>query len=134
MPIKIIIFDFYKTLYDSSNKSLFPGMKRMLFRLSKKFKLVLITTGGQKRKQIIEKLTISRFFETINIVHYKNQKAYLSCLEKFKVKPSQVLIIGDRKEEEINIGNQLGTKTILVNYQKMKKRGGAYVERKIRTL
>lgn len=98
-----LIFDFYNTLYNPRTKTLFRGTIPFLCQLKKMYQLSLITTGGQNRKQLINKLGIAEYFFRIVICPRKSPKVFLKLIEK----SSNALIIGDREEEEIYIAKLL---------------------------
>jgi len=78
---------------------------------------ILISRGEpslQKRK--IQHLGIRKYFKEICIVDtfYTKDAAIAKILRGWKMKPDEVLIIGDRVEEEIRAGIKLGIPTVLV--------------------
>ena len=108
-----IIFDFYNTLFNPKAKTLFGGTIPLLCQLKKAYKLSLITTGGQNRKQLINKLGIAKYFSRVVICPTKSPKVFLKLIDK----SSNALIIGDRKEEEISIAKVLKLPYIQVTPQ-----------------
>jgi len=109
--MKTIIFDFYKTLYDPKKEYLYEGVVELLLILSNKYRLILMSTGGIERLNVIRKLNIRRYFLKTLIVKRKT----IDYFNEVIFDPNQTLIIGDRIEEEIRIGKKLGCKTLRVN-------------------
>jgi FMN phosphatase YigB (HAD superfamily) len=107
--MKTIIFDFYNTLFNPQTGRLFDGTTGMLRLLNKQYKLVLITSGGKYRYQLINKLSLFPDFSQIIICKIKKADVYAGFIS------SNSVVIGDRIEEEIKIGKYLGAKTLLVN-------------------
>jgi FMN phosphatase YigB (HAD superfamily) len=106
----IIIFDFYRTLYDPDIEDVMPDSLMVLKSLwQSDFELILITRKEHGRPELIESLGIDKYFSQILQV---NEKA--SALSKvMKSYPERsFVVIGDRAHEEIVIGNKLGAKTI----------------------
>lgn len=106
----IIIFDFYRTLYDPDIEDLMPDSLMVLKSLwQSNFELILITRKEQGRPELIESLDIDKYFSQILQVNEKGR-----ALQKvIKSHPERsFVVIGDRAHEEIVIGNKLGTKTI----------------------
>jgi FMN phosphatase YigB (HAD superfamily) len=104
-----IIFDFYNTLYNPKTERLFRGTYPLLFRLRKKYNLVLITTGTSNRWETITNLRLFPIFSQILICKQKNISLFKDLIT------SNSILIGDRQEEEILIGKKLKSRTILVN-------------------
>lgn len=109
--MKTIVFDYYNTLYNPKTGRLFPAIPSLLRLLKIRYALVLITTCSPNRKSEIQKLGLNRFFQRIVICSKKTRKIF----RRFIQKPEESLVIGDRLEEEIRIGSQLGARTLFVN-------------------
>lgn len=118
MKQKLIIFDFYRTIYNPETEGLFSGTDKILKKLAEKNILILITTGGKKRKKQIKKLKIEKFFSNIIVTKKKSIQIFKKAIKKSEIKPNEVIIIGDQEKEEIQIGKFLETKTIKVNPEK----------------
>jgi putative hydrolase of the HAD superfamily len=77
--------------------------------LKQKYKLVLITKG-QKIEQMkkIERSGLLKLFDSIEIVHEKDEAVYMSILRKHECAPSNFVMIGDSIKSDIvpvlNIG------------------------------
>lgn len=112
---KLIIFDYYRTLYNPETGRLFSGIKRLLYKLflNSENTLILITTFNLKRKKQIKSLNLNKYFKEIILCKQKELIIYKDIMNKY---PSNaVVVIGDREEEEIKIGKKLNVKTIHVN-------------------
>lgn len=108
----LVIFDFYRTLYDPETKKLEPKALEVLrFLKSRNFDLVLVSTGKKERKVKIRELGLNNFFSEIIIPAYKSLKIFKKIIEKRK-NIKKVLMIGDRIKSEIKIGNTLGCVTV----------------------
>lgn len=111
---RIIIFDYYNTIFNPKTQALFPGTPRLLLDLKQKADLYLITTRNKKRKSEIIKLGIRSCFTKI-IFCIKKKPSLFKKLLKDK---GLVVIIGDRIDEEISVAKKLNYPFILVNSEK----------------
>lgn len=121
--IKGVIFDYNRTIYDPLAGSLMPGAKSLLDYLAgNKIKLTLLSkTFRPGRKEQIQELGISGYFEEIIVTYEDKQPAHFNrLLTAMSLKPTQVCVIGDRIKSEIVIGNQMGMKTIWLQMGKFK--------------
>jgi HAD superfamily hydrolase (TIGR01509 family) len=89
----------------------------------------VLVTRGDRELQIrkIKHLGLQKRFDGIYYVGTFNAKkdAFRKILSKFKAKPSEVLVIGDRIEEEIADANSLGIRSVLVRRPDWPVRKGA---------
>jgi putative hydrolase of the HAD superfamily len=115
---------------------LWAGGKKVLSFLSKKYILVLMTDGAEKtQKNKVKFLKIENFFK--KIVYTDSYGAtkpdtllYIRILNKFKIKPQEVLAIGDNPEKDFIGAKSLGIKTARIlkgekKYQKIKRKYNA---------
>lgn len=111
--MKLIIWDFRNTIYNTDTEELIPGAIEVLARYQKKFNQVLITSSNDPEERIkqIQKTGIDRYFIDIRITH-KTKGIFERIIEKYNGPASEVFIIGDQYSSEIAIGNELGAKTI----------------------
>ncbi len=108
---KQIIFDYYNTLFNPKTGLLFYGVLEFLESLIEgKYTLNLITTEVKGRSAQIKSFGLNTYFSKILIVKQKNKSVFNKLIQN----PATTLIIGDRFEEEINIGKSIGTRTLLV--------------------
>jgi FMN phosphatase YigB (HAD superfamily) len=110
--MKLIIFDFNRTLFDPDKNKLEEGAIPILKKLSKSNKLVLITTESEKRGELVRELGIEDFFERIIFTKEKSKECFLNCCLELRFTPEQTIVVGDRIKGEIFIGNLLGMFTI----------------------
>ncbi|MFC1732017.1 HAD-IA family hydrolase [candidate division KSB1 bacterium] len=105
---------------DVSNIKLFPGAEKLLKDLKKrKMKLALVSTGTKKQQmRKVKNLKLNKYFDVvaINDVFKKKGKGYhfKKIMKKFKLKPKDVLVVGNKPSSEIKAGNKLGIKTVQV--------------------
>ena len=104
---QVIIFDFYKTIFDPITQKLYWGVRLLLKKLSRNNNLVLITTGDRKRKEQIENLNISIYFDEIIVCARKSESVYN--------KYPNPIIVGDRDDEEIHFAKLLGFRFIKID-------------------
>ena len=110
--IEAIIFDWIGTLYERG-RGLFPCSEQILERLHKKYKLAVISKTVSdnietRLKQINE---IRHYFDIIIADTEKTAEQYIECIQKLKVKPKNTLVVDDRTNRGIQIGNRLGCQT-----------------------
>lgn len=107
---KIIVFDFMRTLYDPESHSLIEGSKEVLETLHvKDYTLSLVTRIEGQREEVIKELGLQPFFSDILFTLDKKEVLH-SLVQKYPEK--QMFVIGDRVQEEIAYGNELGVTTI----------------------
>ena len=93
------------------NPELFPEVNDMLQELGM-YKLILLTTGrpdAQERK--IELLGIKHYFLDIifdDIANSDKEKQMRGILDKYSLKPEEVMVVGDKIFSEIEAANRLG--------------------------
>jgi FMN phosphatase YigB (HAD superfamily) len=110
--IKGIIFDFNRTIFNPETNKLTKGTNKILNKL-KHLKLCLISKNSCDRKKQINDLKLNKFFIDIQIIENdKEKKHFKKCLKLMKLKPNEILVIGDRIKKEILIGNQLKMITV----------------------
>ena len=111
--IEAIIFDWTGTLYQK-NTALFPDAIHTLNTLKPKYKLGLVSKGGQdiaNRIKEIKETGIWALFDLVIVDIEKEQEQFIYCLEQLNVKPENTLVVGDRTLREIRVGNALGCQT-----------------------
>ena len=110
--IKLIIFDFNRTLFDVRTGGLIPGCLGMINKLSEDYDLVVLSSKQKGRQSLINKLLEGSGIKKIVITKEKNEEDLKDILSEFKVKPYQVMLVGDYIKEEILLGNKVGTVTV----------------------
>lgn len=110
--LEAIIFDWVETLYER-DKGLFFYSERVLKELHQKYKLAVISKAVSdnvetRLKQINE---IRHYFDVIIADIDKTPKQFIECMRKLRVKPKNALVVDDRTDRGIMIGNRLGCQT-----------------------
>lgn len=92
---------------------LYPRMRSFLETHENLF---LITFGPRERqKEKIAVLELKKYFKEILITEEDNKKEiFQDLMNKYQLEPEDVVVIGDKKEDEITIGKELGCETRLV--------------------
>lgn len=113
-----------ETIYFSTagikNLKPFPGVRTMLLRLRKKYKLGLVTFGGLERQnKKIDALKLRPYFNFIGVDQYgklelTKKECFEDFLTKYRLKAEEVIGVGDKLSNEIRIANQLGMTTVRV--------------------
>ena len=97
----------------------YPQVKLTLMKLKKrKLKLGLITNAPKlKAYQRLDALGLTNFFDLI-IAEAKKpaKKSYQSALKQLKLKPEEVLIVGDNPKLDLRRAKEMGMKTCLADY------------------
>jgi len=105
------IFDFNRTLFDPEENRIeeeaFPLLE---FLKGKRCKLALLSVGDKSREEQIK--PIFSFFDIIVIVQDKSERCFLDIAQQLAVKPSTIIVVGDRIAREIVLGKKCGMKTI----------------------
>ncbi len=98
----------------------YQGARPMLNRLSKKYTLGLVTFGHMETQQKkLEKLGLKKYFKYVGFDEYgKLELTKKECFEEFckklKMKPEEVIVVGDNPKNEIAIGNQMGMTSVRI--------------------
>lgn len=116
-----IIFDWKRTLYDPDSKKLNAGTISILKFLNKKrAKIILIGKGGEDMYKEVKRLKIEKYFSKIIFQEGKKNINTFSQFVSIK-NPNLTMVVGDRVQSEIEIGNKLKTITIWVKQGKFSK-------------
>ncbi len=86
--IKIVIFDWKRTLYDPDASKLIKGTIELLnFLESKKIPMILIGKGGDDMQQEVDRLRVGRYFQNIVFAQgEKDPKVFADYISKDKPK------------------------------------------------
>ncbi len=116
--IKIIIFDWKRTLYDPDTKLLNPGALDLLeFLKGKNIPLILIGKGGEDMEEEVNRLRVRKYFQkTVFAEGDKDPDIFAPFI--LKDSPKETIFIGDRVRSELEIGNRLGATTVWVKQGK----------------
>lgn len=100
--LRIAIFMFNQfNKYKDAESSIYEGMDKLISKLSKHKKLAILTNNkSQYAEEVLEKFNISDFFNTIigfnDVTEVKpNPEGIIKILNKWNLKPSEVIFIGD---------------------------------------
>jgi putative hydrolase of the HAD superfamily len=108
---------------DISNINLFPDVIDTLVKLKKKgYTLILITSGeNHTQRKKIEVLGLNgNYFDEILIAERNNGKTKKNCfqdvIQKYNLKPGEIVCIGDKIEDELTAANSLGITTVMFEH------------------
>ena len=116
--INCVIFDWKQTLYDPESGELIVGAKDVLSYLKqRKATLYLVGKGADDMHDAVVRLKVKPYFKDVLFVgiekHPDHFKRYIDESDS-----SKTLIIGDKLNSEIEIGNLIGATTIQVRQGK----------------
>jgi len=83
------------------------------------YKLFLVTFGNREmQEKKIKTLGLENSFDEINITESPRgkEKCFKEILTKYDLKPEQVLCVGDKIKDEIEVGKRLGMSTALMKH------------------
>jgi len=107
-----IIFDWKRTLYDPDSKKLITGTLKILKFLNLKLaNVILIGKGSDEMHNEVKRLKIKKYFSKIIFQEGKKDIKVFSEFVSIK-NPKSTIIVGDRVQSEIEIGNMLDATTI----------------------
>jgi len=99
---------------------LFPDTMDSINELKKiGYKLFLVTFGNRKmQEKKIKVLGLERAFDEIIITENPRgkEKCFKEILTKYDLEPEQVLCVGDKIKDEIEVGKRLGMSTALMKH------------------
>ena len=123
--MKLIIFDWGRTLYDPEREMLYTDTKPTLECLQSKgytTAIVTLATKGpeiiKERLKIIAQEDLEQYFVSIKFDMTDKDKMYAETLQELEVEPSDVTIVDDRVIRGIAWGNRHGCTTIWVRQGK----------------
>lgn len=127
--MKVILFDFNRTIYDPDARRLIYGARQILeLAIAKNYTLYLVSQRENGREEILNREDIGKYFEKTFFVAKKDKKTFQNILNKCSLYPHEVIVVGDRLSAEIRTGNLLGCKTIWIKkgkFARERKRGVA---------
>ncbi len=113
--MNLIIWDFRNTLCNTDKEELLEGAVEILLKFASKYNYALISSISpermHKRISLLEKLDFDGYFKEIDLGP-KSAEQFESLAHKFGSKLEETIVVGDRYDSEIKIGNELGMKTI----------------------
>jgi len=106
----------------------FPEVKNILRFLKQRGLLLIIITSAERKflKAKLEAEAIENFFDLTFSApsdfnkDRKDKEVYEKVLKKLKLKPSEMIHIGDHKERDFEIPNSLGIRSILIDRKEIK--------------
>lgn len=110
----IIIFDYYRTLFNPDTDSLYAGVIEVVKKLSQKNDLFLVSRNEPGRATRLKEFGIHKYFQKSIFVEEKTKEAF----ETLAKKGIRTIVVGDRVKQEIALGNQLGLTTVWVRQGK----------------
>jgi putative hydrolase of the HAD superfamily len=137
--IKLIVFDLDDTLLDTMRLlipiartpafekrireplPLMPGALENLQTLQKKYDLALLTQGRiEAQMQKVKSIGIAHFFKEQLFAdpsqQHTKQQFFAQLLRDFKLAPTEMLSVGNRRSTDIREAKKLGAQTCLFNY------------------
>jgi len=108
----------------NTKAKLIPYAKSFLKSLKKNFKLVLLSDSDGHRGikvQRIKNLKLDKYFNLILLgddvkVNKPNKQFYDIILKKFKVKPNECIMFGDKPEVDLKLSKKLGMATVWIRH------------------
>ena len=110
--LESIIFDWVGTLYEKG-KGLFPYSERVLKELHQKYKLAVISkaVSDNVETRLKQIKGLEKYLRVIIADIDKTPKQFIECMKKLEVKPENTLVVDDKIDRGIMIGNRLGCQT-----------------------
>src|SRR5947209_1167650 len=109
--IKLIIFDWGRTLYDNDHERLFPDTISVLMKMSNNYQLAIVSLAVdgnfEKRWEALKKNDLLKYFVSVYFTQDKDA-AYEKTLTQLSLRPDEVLIVDDRVVRGINWANKHG--------------------------
>jgi putative hydrolase of the HAD superfamily len=106
---------FHRPAMPAEQELALPGARTMLRRLARDFTLILLTRGDPPTQAAkLRKAQLADAFEQRIFVPLESTKsaALTGLLERLGCQPNEVVVIGDRPDQEIRAGTDLGCWTI----------------------
>lgn len=96
--------------------SLFKGVKELLENLRAEYTLALITFGDKDQQlRKIELLGITELFDKIIVTQVEDKEsAFLDLVDELGIVQNRILVVGDRVDAELRIGNKIGMRTVRI--------------------
>lgn len=111
--IRAIFFDLDSTIMVSKSGEYTEKTQNWLNEVDKNFFIAIVTNN--KKIDYIDKVKSITTFQVIADAKKPRVKAMKNLLNKINMKPSEVVMVGDRPLTDILAGKILGCKTILVD-------------------
>ncbi len=119
-PLRGIIFDWGRTLYDSDHAALFPEAVRVVERLSARYALAIVAlitrgdfeTAEEERRAILRASGLEQHFSSPLFAPADKDSLYPLALRRLCLSPREVAIVDDRVIRGVRWGNRAGATTI----------------------
>ena len=115
--IRLVIFDYGRTLYDRDTDGLFEDAAETVKALASYYRLAIVSVSHpeeeQERLGILESHRIRHLFETIRFVPNGEDKTagFEKLLADLKIAPTDVAVVDDYAIRGIDWGNRSGATT-----------------------
>ncbi len=115
--IKVIIFDYGRTLYDRDNNQFFPEVKELLDYLFPKYKLAIVSIAkenfpAEERIKQLKAFGFDKYFSSMLFDESQKDHLFEQTLDKFGLKPTEAVFVDDRVQRGVAWGNKHGGMTI----------------------
>lgn len=123
--------DFYWRFIIEGAKPM-PYAVSVLKRLGNKYKIIIMSNSDGKKRYKIERVKTVGLYDVADMVttgddvnqNKPSRKLYARVLNKFKLKPSECVMVGDTPEWDLEIAKKIGMKTVWMRYGTSVKRLG----------
>ena len=125
-PLRGIISDWGRTLYDSNHAALFPEAARVVERLSARYTLAIVAlitrgdleAGVEERRTVLRASGLERHFSAMLFAQKDKDSLYPLALRRLCLSPEEVAIVDDRVIRGVRWGNRAGATTIWLRHGK----------------
>jgi len=99
---------------------LYKGVEKTLELISKKYPMAIISKGDalEQERKIFSSGLMDKF-DFIEVVHEKDEETYLKIIEKYKIAPSQFMMVGNSPKSDILPVLKIGGHAIYIPIAKM---------------
>lgn len=119
MPLRAVIFDFNRTLYDPETDSFYPGVFEMLRTLhASDLKLGLWSRDEKARAETISRDGLRELFDHVLIVRSKSAEDIRQLCLVLGVQPSETAVVTDPVRSDLAAAKEVGTHVICVRQGK----------------
>ena len=118
-PIRGIIFDWGRTLFDRERNELFSGVPALLRRLSPTHRLAVVSLCPVediiRRLEVMRAAAILELFDVVVFCEANKDSMYEAVLRRWHgLSPQNVCIVDDRARRGVAWGNKMGCWTVWV--------------------
>ena len=117
MEVSLVIFDFYRTLYNPETGKENEGASEILSILNcSKIKTCIVSSkelGNENREKLIEQQPFVKFINQVYFIDVNNkEKKYQQAIEDFNCSQSTTLVVGDYLKYDIIPAKEIGCRSI----------------------